>query len=903
MNTIEIKGAKTHNLKNINISIPRDKFVVITGLSGSGKSSLAFDTIYVEGHRRYVESLSSYARQFLGQMQKPPLESISGLSPAIAIQQKGKGYNPRSTVGTMTEIYDYMRVLFARVGTPHCPKCKNEVKPQTIQEIVETVMSWSKATKISILAPLVKNRKGEYRELFDRLKKEGFLRIRIDSQTFHLEEDIRLSKNKKHNISVIIDRVKIIEENQSRISDSIETALKEGNGEIIIIKDEKNIFFSESFSCQKCNLSFKEITPQIFSFNNPHGACSQCAGLGIKMNFDEDLIISDKNKPLKQTIKVPGFSEGSYSLEKIEHLINLELSFNQLTKKKQEMLIHGSDYFEGFIPLLWRRYKQTPSEETKRWYEKLMHTYTCPTCQGNRLSSESLAVKIANKNIIEISQLAIKESRLFFNKIEFHLTKQKLIAEPVIKEIQARLNFLFEVGLGYLNLMRKSATLSGGEAQRINLATQIGAGLMGVLYVLDEPSIGLHQKDNRKLLNTMKRLRDLGNTVLVVEHDEETIKEADHIIDLGVGAGKYGGEVVAEGSFDQILTSKKSLTAQYLNGKIKIKTPENRRKPKNFIKIINATANNLKNINAKIPLGVLSAVTGVSGSGKSTLVEEILYKAIRQKKSNTFKEIKNLNLIDKVINIDQSPIGRTPRSNSATYTGIFTAIRELFAGIPEAKARGYKVGRFSFNVKGGRCEACQGDGVQKIEMHFLPDVYVTCDVCKRTRYERETLEILYKGKNISDILNMSVDESYLFFQKIPRIERGLKLLQDVGLGYLHLGQSATTLSGGEAQRIKLASELSKRATGKTLYILDEPTTGLHFADVHKLLEVLNRLVNKGNSVLVIEHNLDVIKTCDYLTDLGPDGGDEGGEIIIEGTPEDVAQCRKSYTGKYLKEVL
>jgi excinuclease ABC subunit A len=937
MDKIIIKGAKTHNLKNIDLEIPRDKFVVITGLSGSGKSSLAFDTIYVEGQRRYVESLSSYARQFLGQMQKPPVESIVGLSPAIAIQQKGKGYNPRSTVGTMTEIYDYMRVLFARAGTPYCPICGDEVKPQSIQEIVDIVLNWENDTRVWIMSPLVKGRKGEYNDLFNRLRKDGFTRVKIDGEVFNLEEEINLDKNKKHNIYLVVDRLKVSSENRTRISDSIETALKEANGDLIVLKNDEEIYFSESFSCPKCGISFQELNPRMFSFNNPYGACPECSGLGMKMDFDLDLIIPDKTKSINDgALNIMGFSESGYSMDVLNSVgkhykFSLDIPFEKMDKKDLDILLYGTngekikfkyedsvrkyEYtkdFEGIIPMLWRRYKQTTSEDMKYFYEKLMRTYTCPTCKGDRLKPESLAVKIFDKNIIEISSMQIKNAKIFFESLTEKLDeKQQKISNLLIKEIKERLNFLFEVGLGYLSLMRKSNSLSGGEAQRINLATQIGAGLMGVLYVLDEPSIGLHQRDNEKLLNTIKRLRDLGNTVLVVEHDEETIREADFIVDLGPGAGIYGGEIVASGTLADVLKSERSLTAKYLNGEIKIEVPTKRRKPKSAIKIIGATENNLKDVDVEIPLGVLVAIAGVSGSGKSTLIEEILYKNIFNHLNRSNKEAGkcrkilglDLDLIDKIINIDQSPIGRTPRSNPATYTGIWTEIRDLFASIPEAKMRGYKQGRFSFNVRGGRCEACQGEGQVKIEMHFLPDVFVECEVCKGKRFERETLEIKYKGKNISDVLDMSIDEAYDFFEKIPKVERGLRLLKDVGLGYMKLGQSAITLSGGEAQRIKLATELSKRATGKTFYILDEPTTGLHFADVHKLIDVLQRLVDKGNTVLVIEHNLDVLKTSDYIIDLGPEGGDEGGEIVAKGTPEEVAKEPKSHTGRYLQEII
>ncbi|MDR0676097.1 MAG: excinuclease ABC subunit UvrA, partial [Elusimicrobiota bacterium] len=798
MDKIIVKGAKTHNLKNIDIEIPRNKLVVITGLSGSGKSSLAFDTIFVEGQRRYIESLSSYVRQFIGQMQKPPVESIQGLSPSIAIQQKGKGYNPRSTVGTMTEIFDYLRVLFARIGTPYCPICGQEVNSQSIQEIVDTILSWEKDIKIFIMAPLVRGKKGEYKELFFRMKKEGYSKVWVDGNIYNFEEDIKLDKNKKHNIYLIIDRLKNNDENRSRLSESIEIALKEAKGEIVILKNHEEIFFSESFSCSKCGISLKELSPRMFSFNNPFGACQECAGLGVKMDFDLDLIIPDKTKSIRNgAIKVIGFENDFYMLERFENLakhfkFSIDIPFEKLSKKNIDIILYGSkgerikfnyenEYrkdeffreYEGLIPTLWRRYKQTGSEEMKAWYEKYMRTYNCPTCQGQRLKPESLAVKIAGKNIIEISRMPVKYLKdVFFKELisgnKLH-ERQKKIAEPLLKEIIERVNFLHEVGLGYLDLMRKSNTLSGGEAQRINLATQIGAGLMGILYVLDEPSIGLHQRDNQKLLNTMKRLRDLGNSVLVVEHDEETMRQADFIIDIGPGAGKNGGEVVVAGDFDTILKSQKSITGKYLRKDLKIEFPKKMRKSKGKIKIINASENNLKNINVDIPLGVLVSISGVSGSGKSTLIEEILYKNLVNKINKTSKptgkceKILNMDLVDKVINIDQSPIGRTPRSNPATYTEIFTEIRELFSTIPESKIRGYKAGRFSFNVRGGRCEACQGDGEVKIEMHFLPDVYIECEVCKGKRFDRETLEIKYKGKNISDILNMSIEEAYKFF--------------------------------------------------------------------------------------------------------------------------------------------
>jgi excinuclease ABC subunit A len=934
MDFIKIKGAREHNLKNIDVDIPRDKLVVITGLSGSGKSSLAFDTIYAEGQRRYVESLSSYARQFLGQMHKPDVDNISGLSPAVAIEQKGPGYNPRSTVGTMTEIYDYLRVLYARIGKAHCYKCGRPVKSQTVQEMVDNIFSFEKNSKIMILSPIVKDRKGEYKELFTRIQKDGFTRVRVDNKVYNLEEEIKLDKKKKHTIQIIIDRITISEENRSRISDSLEIALKHSNGEVIILKDDKEFLFSQLFSCPHCGISFQELSPRIFSFNNPHGACPECSGLGSKMDFNPDLIIPDKTKSIADGgLNVMGFSFDSWSMEMLKSLakhfgFSLDKKIQDMKKKDLDLILFGTDQdihfkyhdpikgrryeytkpFEGILNILWRRYKQTQSTDMRMWYEKLMSTYDCPLCKGKRLRPESLAVLIENKNIIDLSDMSIKNILEFFDNIKLS-DRDKFIASQLLKEIKQRLNFLNDVGLNYLTLMRKASTLSGGEAQRINLATQIGSGLMGVLYVLDEPSIGLHQRDNTKLLNTLKRLRDLGNTVIVVEHDEETIREADHIIDLGIGAGQNGGEIIASGTLNDILKSKKSLTGAYLRGDSFIPIPKSRRIPKGFLEIKGAKENNLKNIDVKIPLGVFVSVAGVSGSGKSSLIEDILYKTLAREiygaKDNPGKceKIINIKEIDKIINIDQSPIGRTPRSNPATYTGVFGPIRDLFASLPESKARGYKPGRFSFNVIGGRCEACQGDGVVKIEMHFLPDVYVECDVCKGKRFDRETLEVKYKGKNISDVLDMTVDEACVFFDKIPNIKRVLNFVKDVGLGYIKLGQAATTLSGGEAQRIKLSSELSKRATGKTLYILDEPTTGLHFADVHKLIEVLNRLVDMGNTVLVIEHNLDVLKTSDYIIDLGPEGGDSGGELVAFGAPEDIIKNNKSYTGQYLKPFL
>ncbi len=937
MDKIIIKGARTHNLKNISLEIPKNKFIVITGMSGSGKSSLAFDTIFREGQRRYMESVSSYVRQFLGQMEKPDVDKIIGLSPAIAIEQKGKSYNPRSTVGTMTEIYDYMRVLFSKIGTQYCYNCGKKVSSQSIQEIVDNILAMGDGEKIIITAPFVKGKKGEYKELFTRMQNLGFNKVWVDGEIYNLEEEISLDKNKKHKIYLVIDRLRINKESRSRLSDSIETAMKQNNSrEVIVIKGEEEIFFSEGLSCPDCGISFESLHPRNFSFNNPYGSCPECSGLGVKMDFDIDLIIPDKTKSIRGgAIKIFGFGENSFSFDILESLANyfkfsLDEPYENLDEKYKNILLYGNKLkikfmygdninkhefyrtFEGIINILWRRYKQTTSSEMKFWYEKYMKVSPCPLCHGKRLKKEALAVKILDKNIMDISGLEINKIKIFFDKLldeNVLKNEEKHISLPLIKEINTRLDFLIEVGLGYLTLDRKSNTLSGGESQRIHLASEIGQGLSGVLYVLDEPSIGLHQRDNKRLLNTIKKLKDLGNTVIVVEHDEDTIKEADFIVDIGPYAGVNGGEIVGIGTLDDIISSEKSLTGKYLKKELFIPAPKIRRKPKGVIKILGARENNLKNIDVDIPLGVLVSVSGVSGSGKSTLVEEILYKNLMNKIYNSNKnpgncrEIKNLDLVDKVINIDQAPIGKTPRSNPITYTGLWTDVRELFAMTNEARIKGYKPGRFSFNVKGGRCEACQGDGVKKVEMHFLPDVYVECDVCQGKRFERETLDVKYKGKNISDILEMTIDEGYKFFEKIPRLERGLKLLLDVGLGYMKLGQSSTTLSGGEAQRIKLASELFKRSTGKTIYILDEPTTGLHFHDIYKLVEVLEKLVEKGNTVLVIEHNLDILKISDYIIDLGPEGGNGGGKIVGCGTPEEIVKIEKSYTGQFLKNYL
>lgn len=931
---IFIKGAKEHNLKNIDIEIPRGKLVVVTGLSGSGKSSLAFDTIYAEGQRRYVESLSSYARQFLEQLQKPDVEYIDGLSPAISIEQRAAGSNPRSTVGTQTEIHDYLRLLYASIGTPHCHKCGKPINRQTSQEIVERIASLPAGTAILVLAPLVRGRKGEYRELFQKAKKDGFVRVRVDGEVLELEKNIGLDKNKKHDIEVVVDRLVLKDDIKKRLTDSVETALEAGNGIVIINKqrtsnDERrktndDLLFNEQYACADCGISFEEISPRIFSFNSPYGACPGCGGLGNKMEIDPELVIPDKSKPVIDC--VDAWRRGGKGLYLYfrrlirslasEHGFNVQTPFKDLSKDMKKLFLygegrgHGWGVFEGVVPNLERRFRETESEFIKTEINKYMSELPCPICNGARLKPESLFITIRDKNISEVSAMSIKDLKSFMSGLDLTPTQEK-IAHQVLKEILARLQFMINVGLDYLTLDRRSFTLSGGEAQRIRLATQIGSGLVGVIYILDEPSIGLHQKDNSKLLDTLITLRDLGNTLIVVEHDEATIRKADHIIDLGPGAGEHGGEVIAHGTLKDILASKESLTGKYLRGEFKIAVPSSRRKlnAQKAIKVIGACEHNLKSIDVEIPLGLFVCVTGVSGSGKSTLVDDILYRSLAKKfyrskeRPGEHKKIEGTNLIDKVIVIDQSPIGRTPRSNPATYTGAFGFIRDIFSKLPEAKARGYKPGRFSFNVKGGRCEACTGDGIKKIEMHFLPDIYVQCEVCKGKRFNAQTLEVRYKGKSISDVLDTSVEEALILFERIPSIRNKLKTLHEVGLGYIRLGQSATTLSGGEAQRIKLAAELSKTSTGRTLYILDEPTTGLHFADIDKLLAVLQALVDKGNTVLVIEHNLDVIKTADHVIDLGPDGGDGGGEVVASGTPEEVVRNKKSYTGQYLKEVL
>lgn len=929
---IVIKGAKEHNLKNIDLVLPRDKLIVFTGLSGSGKSSLAFDTIYAEGQRRYIESLSSYARQFLGMMEKPDVEYIEGLSPAISIDQKTTSKNPRSTVGTITEIYDYLRLLFARVGKPHCYICGKPISQQTVDQMVDEVLKLKEGTKIQILAPVVRGRKGEYQKLFEELRRSGFARVRVDGIVYELEEEIKLDKNKKHSIDVIVDRLIVKEGIESRLAGSIETALQLAGGIVTVsIVDGDEIVFSQNFACVDCGVSYEEITPRLFSFNTPYGACPTCMGLGYLQKVDPDLLIPDKSIPIGQVaINGWNFTEtNSYArmiLESLakEYNFSLNTPVEKLDKKILDIFLYGTGdekikvytprgiYFakyEGLVNNLERRYKETQSEYVKQEIEEYMSTFTCPDCQGKRLKKEALAVLIEGKSIADVADMTVLQAKEFLKKLNLQ-GKDKVIAQPIIKEILARLDFLIDVGLDYLTLSRSAGTLSGGEAQRIRLATQIGSGLVGVLYILDEPSIGLHQRDNHRLIKTLKKLRDLGNTLIVVEHDEDTIRSADFIVDIGPGAGEHGGRVVAAGTLDDIVSCEESITGQYLSGKKKIEIPERRREPDSrWLTIKGASENNLKNIDVSFPVGLFTCVTGVSGSGKSTLVNEILYKAASailnksKEKPGRFQEIIGLEHFDKVINIDQSPIGRTPRSNPATYTGVFDYIREVFAQTPEAKLRGYKAGRFSFNLKGGRCEACSGDGIIKIEMHFLPDVYVPCDVCKGKRYNRETLEVKYKDKTIADVLEMTVEEALEFFKNIPRIKSKLQTLYDVGLGYIKLGQPSTTLSGGEAQRVKLATELSKKATGRTLYILDEPTTGLHMDDVNKLIAVLQRLVDMGNTVIVIEHNLDVIKVADYIIDLGPEGGDKGGEVVVCGSPEEVAMCERSYTGMFLKEIL
>ncbi len=930
---IVIRGAREHNLKNISLEIPRDCLVVLTGISGSGKSSLAFDTIYAEGQRRYVESLSAYARQFLGLMEKPDVDFIDGLSPAISIEQKTTHRNPRSTVGTVTEIYDYLRLLYARIGIPYCWKCGKKITSQTVDQIVESLMTVKSGTKMQILAPVVRGRKGEHSEKFESARKNGFVRVRVDGEIFNIEDHIQLDKNKKHSIEVVVDRLVIKDGIRPRLADSIETAMDIAGGLILVLIGSEEKIFSAKLSCPDCGISIPELSPRMFSFNSPYGACETCSGLGFILQFDPDRIVSDPEKSLYDgVLEVWGKTTSYWYLEQIrafeENLkFDAHLPWKDLPDKIKKIILYGSgslvmDFnvkrtnaefrftrsFEGVIPNLERRYKETKSENMRIWMESYMSNRTCSACSGKRLRKESLSVKVGGYSIDRITALSIKECYKLFTEIKLTKT-EKIIAKQVMKEILARLKFLNDVGIDYLTLERSAGTLSGGESQRIRLATQIGSSLTGVLYVLDEPSIGLHQKDNRKLLKTLMHMRDLGNTVIVVEHDEDTINQADYVVDLGPGAGIHGGYVVAAGSPQEIRENSRSLTGSYLSGRAFIPIPEKRREPKGFIEIKGAAENNLKDIDVKFPLAVFTAVTGVSGSGKSTLVIEILYKALssilmRSKEyPGKFKEIFGIEQADKVIDIDQSPIGRTPRSNPATYTGLFTPIRELFSKLPESRVRGYAPGRFSFNVTGGRCEACHGGGLKKIEMHFLPDVYVACEICKGKRYNHETLEVRYKGKNIYEILEMTVEEALDFFSSIPRVKSRLETLFNVGLGYIKLGQAATTLSGGEAQRVKLAAELSKKATGRTIYILDEPTTGLHFADIRKLIDVLNSLVDKGNTVIIIEHNLDVIKTADWIIDLGPEGGDEGGTVIAAGTPEEVAAAKKSFTGVYLKRML
>lgn len=935
---IKIRGANEHNLKNIDVDIPRDEFVVLTGLSGSGKSSLAFDTIYAEGQRRYMESLSSYARQFLGQMEKPNVEKIEGLSPAISIDQKSTNRNPRSTVGTVTEIYDYFRLLYARIGIPHCPKCGKEIKRQTVDQMVDQLMSLPEGTKIQLLAPVVRGRKGEHQKLFEQAKRSGYVRVVADGNMYELTEEIKLDKNKKHNIEVVVDRLVIKAGIEKRLADSIENVLALAEGLMTVdVVDSEPIQFSESFSCPDCGISIGEVEPRSFSFNNPFGACPTCFGLGYKMEFDENLMIPDKRLSIAQgAIQVMGWqsctdpSSFTYAILKAlteAYHFSLETPYKDYPDEIRHVIMHGTDgkeikvyykgqrgegvydvAFEGLIRNVQRKYRETGSEVMKQEYEQFMRITPCEDCKGQRLKKESLAVTVSDKNIYEMTSMSVRKLNEFMGEMEL-TNQQHLIGEQILKEIRARVGFLNKVGLDYLSLSRATGTLSGGEAQRIRLATQIGSGLVGVAYILDEPSIGLHQRDNDKLLSALKNLKDLGNTLIVVEHDEDTMMAADYIVDIGPGAGSHGGEVVACGTAKEIMKNKKSVTGAYLSGRIRIPVPAERRVPTGYLTVKGASENNLKNIDVRFPLGIMTCITGVSGSGKSSLTNEILYKRLARDLNRArcipglHDEILGIEQLDKVIDIDQSPIGRTPRSNPATYTGVFDMIRDLFAATPDAKAKGYKKGRFSFNVKGGRCEACSGDGILKIEMHFLPDVYVPCEVCEGKRYNRETLEVKYKGKSIYDVLDMTVEEALEFFKNVPSIHRKIQTLYDVGLSYVKLGQPSTELSGGEAQRIKLATELSKRSTGKTIYILDEPTTGLHFADVHKLIEILRRLSDGGNTVVVIEHNLDVIKTADYIIDMGPEGGDGGGIVIAEGTPEQVAEIPESYTGQYVKRYL
>lgn len=935
---IKIRGANEHNLKNLDVDIPRNELVVLTGLSGSGKSSLAFDTIYAEGQRRYMESLSSYARQFLGQMEKPNVEKIDGLSPAISIDQKSTNRNPRSTVGTVTEIYDYFRLLYARIGIPHCPECGKEIKKQSVDQMVDQIMELPEGSKIQLLAPVVRGRKGEHVKIFERAKRSGYVRVRVDGSLYELTEEIKLDKNIKHNIEVVVDRLVVKPGIERRLTDSIENVLGLAEGLLMVdVIDGETINFSQSFSCPDCGVSISEIEPRSFSFNNPFGACPVCFGLGYKMEFDPELMIPDQSLSINEgAIQVMGWQScnepGSFTnaiLQALsrEYQFSLDTPIQDYPEEIYSMLLHGTNgrevkvhykgqrgegvypvAFEGLIRNMERKYRETGSDIVKQEYETFMHITPCKECGGMRLKKDSLAVTVCDKNIFEVTSMSIRDLYVFMQGMKL-TRQQQMIGQQVLKEIRARVGFLIDVGLDYLSLSRATATLSGGEAQRIRLATQIGSGLVGVCYILDEPSIGLHQKDNDKLLNTLKNLRDLGNTLIVVEHDEDTMLEADHIVDIGPGAGSHGGQVIAQGTAKEIMEVEESVTGQYLSGKMQVPIPESRRIPKGWLTIAGAKENNLKDITVNIPTGVLTCVTGVSGSGKSSLVNEILYKRLAKELNRArtipgkHKSITGIKNLDKVIDIDQSPIGRTPRSNPATYTGVFDMIRDLFAGTPDAKAKGYKKGRFSFNVKGGRCEACGGDGIIKIEMHFLPDVYVPCEVCGGKRYNRETLEVKYKGKSIYDVLDMTVEEAVPFFENLPSIRRKIETLNDVGLSYVKLGQPSTTLSGGEAQRIKLATELSKRSTGNTIYILDEPTTGLHFADVHKLVEILHRLADSGNTVVVIEHNLDVIKTADYIIDMGPDGGDRGGQVVACGTPEEVAKAENSYTGQYVKKML
>ncbi len=935
---IKIRGANEHNLKNLDVNIPRNEFVVLTGLSGSGKSSLAFDTIYAEGQRRYMESLSSYARQFLGQMEKPDVESIEGLSPAISIDQKSTNRNPRSTVGTVTEIYDYFRLLYARIGIPHCPKCGKEIKKQTVDQMVDQIMSLPERTRIQILTPVVKGRKGEHVKVLEQARKSGFVRVKIDGNLYELSEEIKLEKNIKHSIEIVVDRLVVKEGIEKRLADSIETVLSLSEGLLVVeIMDGELLTFSSSYACPDCGISMEEIEPRSFSFNNPFGACPDCFGLGYKMEFDEDLMIPDKSLSIADgAITVMGWQSctdpSSYTYATLQALaeeydFDLHTPYQELRPEVQDMLINGTNgrtvkvyyrgqrgegvydvTFEGLVRNVERRYRETGSEYMKQEYEEFMRITPCKACKGQRLKKTSLAVTVHDKNIYQITSLSIGNLQAFLQEMEL-TRQQRLIGDQILKEIRARVGFLMDVGLDYLTLARATGSLSGGEAQRIRLATQIGSGLVGVAYILDEPSIGLHQRDNDKLLATLKRLRDLGNTLVVVEHDEDTMLAADYVVDIGPGAGEHGGHVVAAGTAQEIMEVPESITGAYLSGRLRIPVPEKRREPVGWLTIKGAQENNLKNIDVQLPLGIFTCVTGVSGSGKSSLINEILYKRLARELNRAriipgkHKEMEGIQQLDKVISIDQSPIGRTPRSNPATYTGVFDQIRDLFASTADAKSKGYKKGRFSFNVKGGRCEACSGDGIIKIEMHFLPDVYVPCEVCQGKRYNRETLEVKYKGKSIYDVLDMTVEEALKFFENVPSIARKIETLNDVGLSYIKLGQPSTTLSGGEAQRIKLATELSRRSTGKTIYILDEPTTGLHFADVHKLTEILQRLAEGGNTVVVIEHNLDVIKTADYLIDMGPEGGDRGGTVIAKGTPEEVAESPVSYTGQYVKRYL